>query len=175
MPEPFPEALEALILEARGDLIAYLTALSGDRDLADDLFQDACLEAWRAHGRFRAGADFRAWFRGIGRKLLLRRRRRGWLRRSLPFSDELMGAIEGSWSRHQLRQEEDLRREALGACLGELPAERRELLRRRYDDHQSLRQLAADSNRSEDAMKMLFMRLRRLLETCIETKMEHGG
>lgn len=172
MPAPYPDELKTSILEARADLIAYLTALSGDRDLADDLFQDACLEASRAYGRFAAGADFRAWFRGIGRNLLRRSRRRTASSAALPMSDELMGRIEDSWARRQGRAPRDGRQRALEGCLEQLPADRRELLSRRYNDHHSLRDLAAVARRSEDAMKMIFMRLRRRLEDCINEKLE---
>jgi RNA polymerase sigma factor (sigma-70 family) len=52
-------------------LRAFARSLSGAADRADDLVQDAMLNAWRARERFRAGTNFKAWMFVILRNLFL--------------------------------------------------------------------------------------------------------
>ena len=52
-------------------LRAFARSLSGAADRADDLVQDAMLNAWRARERFRSGTNFKAWMFVILRNLFL--------------------------------------------------------------------------------------------------------
>lgn len=52
-------------------LRAFARSLSGATDRADDLVQDAMLNAWRARDRFQAGTNFKAWMFVILRNLFL--------------------------------------------------------------------------------------------------------
>ena len=62
--------------------------MTGDRDAADDLTQEACLRAYRAFDRFEDGTNYKAWLLRIMTNLcldLLRRRARSAL---VPFSED---------------------------------------------------------------------------------------
>lgn len=62
--------------------------MTGDRDAADDLTQEACLRAYRAFDRFEEGTNYKAWLLRIMTNLcvdLLRRRARAAL---VPFGDD---------------------------------------------------------------------------------------
>ncbi len=71
-----------------------------DRGAAEDAVQEAALKAWRALGRFRAGAELRPWFLAIvANECRSARRGRWW--RVLRFGDagQLGGAV---LARHHL-------------------------------------------------------------------------
>ena len=57
-------------------LRAFARSLSGSRDLADDLVQEALLKAWNARLRFQAGTNMRAWTFIILRNVFLSQMRR---------------------------------------------------------------------------------------------------
>lgn len=57
-------------------LRAYGRSLSGNRDVADDLVQEALLRAWSARARFEAGTNIRAWTFIILRNVFLSQMRR---------------------------------------------------------------------------------------------------
>ena len=55
--EDFRKQMVALIPSLR----AFARGLCGNRELADDLAQEAMMRAWAAHGSFTPGTNFRAW------------------------------------------------------------------------------------------------------------------
>ena len=57
-------------------------------------------------------------------------------------------------------------------CLMRLPERNRQLIHLRYGQKQSIRQLAEDMGKKESAMKMMLMRIRQMLHSCIESKLE---
>jgi RNA polymerase sigma-70 factor, ECF subfamily len=83
--EAFREGLLALIPFLR----AFSRSLCGDRDLADDLAQEALAKAWQSRHTFRAGSNLKAWLFTILRNQFYSDRRRAW--RQAPWDD---GAAE---------------------------------------------------------------------------------
>ena len=158
----------------RGSLIGFLVMLTGDRNLADDLFQETCLEAWRTRDRFRDDGDLSSWLRGLARHVVLRHRRKAGRSRSRSFSPEVMERLEETWTRLDARRELDPRREALIRCLDEMSPEGRHRLARRYDDGQSISVLAEETGRSIGAVKMILSRLRTKLQDCVERRLRVG-
>lgn len=59
-------AFARLVERHQQPLRAFLRRTCGDWALADDLAQDAFLEAWSKIGRLESGASVRAWLCGIG-------------------------------------------------------------------------------------------------------------
>ena len=78
----FVDELEKLIPELR----AFARGLCRDRELADDLVQDACLKAWQALDSFDPKAPLRPWLFRILRNEFYQYSRRSW--RSTPLDRE---------------------------------------------------------------------------------------
>ncbi len=74
------DAFEAAVRPHYAPLVRRLTVVLGDERDAEDIAQDAYLQAFRAWDRF-DGVDVRAWLYTIGLRLAFneRRRRRRWL------------------------------------------------------------------------------------------------
>ncbi|MEL6859720.1 MAG: sigma-70 family RNA polymerase sigma factor [Pseudomonadota bacterium] len=69
----FAKELEKLLPHAR----AYARMLSGDRELADDIVQNACLKAWNARKSYDpAKGSFKAWMFSITRNEFLQHLRK---------------------------------------------------------------------------------------------------
>src|SRR5260370_32543929 len=103
-------------------LRAFSRSLCGDRELADDLAQEALAKAWQSRDTFRAGSNLKAWLFTILRNQFYSDRRRAW--RQAPWDDsaaERMPVARGEeiWAVHLS--------DTAPACLG-LPAEQREAL-----------------------------------------------
>lgn len=108
------------------DLIPFLRAFSrslcGDRELADDLAQEALAKAWQSRDTFRAGSNLKAWLFTILRNQFYSDRRRAW--RQAPWDEgaaervpaprgEQMWAVQLSDTARALRQLPNEQREAL--------------------------------------------------------------
>jgi RNA polymerase sigma-70 factor (ECF subfamily) len=163
--------ISGLLLAETRVLVGWLVLLTGSREVADELFQDVCLEAWRVRARFRPDADFGAWVRGIARNVVMREWRRRGRRRAQPWSPEVMNAMAVTWDRTQEQETADERAGALTACLDQLDPGHRSLLRTIYFDGVSHASVAADAGRTPEAMKMLVYRLRNKLRECIRRRL----
>lgn len=116
--ENFRTELEALIPQLR----AFARSLCGQKDLADDLAQEALLKAWAARDKFEAGTNLRAWLFIILRNVFLSQMRRARFR--------------GDWNQDSAertlaapaRQEQQLQMSDLQRALMQLPEAQREAL-----------------------------------------------
>src|ERR1044071_7165708 len=82
------------------DLIPFLRAFSrslcGDRELADDLAQEALAKAWQSRDTFIPGTNLKAWLFTILRNQFYSDRRRAW--RQAPWDQEAAERIPGGGS-----------------------------------------------------------------------------
>jgi RNA polymerase sigma-70 factor, ECF subfamily len=62
MTTPLPDAqFRADLADAIQPLRVFARGLCGNRDLADDMAQEALVKAWAARASYQAGSNFRAW------------------------------------------------------------------------------------------------------------------
>ncbi len=66
-------------------LRAFSRSLCGNRELADDLAQDALAKAWQARSSFRPGSNLKGWLFTILRNEFYSNRRRAW--RQVPWDE----------------------------------------------------------------------------------------
>jgi RNA polymerase sigma-70 factor (ECF subfamily) len=116
--DTFRRDLIALIPHLR----AFARSLCGQRELAEDLAQNALAKAWRSQGRFQAGTNLKAWLFTILRNEFFTYKRRSWRQ---THWDEIKGeriatpadpqhwALELSDAARGLRELPDGQREAL--------------------------------------------------------------
>lgn len=150
-------------------LRGYILACIGNYANTSDVLQRTNLTLWKKAGEFQRGAKFLPWAYAIARfeiMSFLRDHKRD----RLVFSEEVASLML------ELEDEEESdandRQLALRKCLEKLPCQSRELLSRRYDEGNSIKQIACTTNRSEVAIKSSFLRIRRVLEKCIESTLK---
>ena len=150
-------------------LFGYLVTLLGSVHDAHDVLQETNLVLWRKMDEFETGSDFGAWARKCAyfqALAFLRDRKRD---RHL-FDDDLLAQFSDEET--YAGNEADERILAMRDCLSRLPDRQRQLINLRYSKNRSVKQLAKDADKKESAMKMMLMRIRQALHTCIEFKLK---
>ncbi|MFP5204871.1 MAG: RNA polymerase sigma factor [Acidobacteriota bacterium] len=141
--------LDELIVRYQHRLLRYLMYLTGQRDLAEDLFQEVWMRVLVRGQQYNGNARFETWLFTIARNLVIDQRRK----RTLSSLDELVeGAGEDdramSWELaddsptpfDQFSRLED--REVIAAALLELDTLHREVLVLRFQEELSLEEIA---------------------------------
>jgi RNA polymerase sigma-70 factor, ECF subfamily len=156
-------------LEFRRDLLelipflrAFSRSLCGDRELADDLAQEALAKAWQSRDTFRAGSNLKAWLFTILRNQFYSDRRRAW--RQAPWDDSAAERVpiargEQTWA----VQLSDTARALRG-----LPAEQREALILVGAGGFSYEDAAKISNCAVGTVKSRVARARKALSAALE-------
>jgi RNA polymerase sigma-70 factor (ECF subfamily) len=158
------EAFERLFLPVQTVLRGYFYAATRDWTATDDLYQEVATALWRKFGEFDASRSFRSWALGMARLQVLKRRQT--LARSrLVFSDDLMDALATVAADET--DVEDWRLPHLAACMKKIPTVDQELLAMRFEQDQSLVEISGKVRKSEAAVGMAMMRIRRWLRDCM--------
>ncbi|MEP7348875.1 MAG: sigma-70 family RNA polymerase sigma factor [Sphingorhabdus sp.] len=117
-PDEFRAQLLAVIPALRG----FARGLCGNRELADDMAQDAMMRAWAAQKSFTPGTNFRAWIFMILRNQFYTTIRRN--SRMVSWDPEVAERVLVE----QAGQQDGLNLEDVAAALQKLPFEQREVL-----------------------------------------------
>jgi RNA polymerase sigma-70 factor (ECF subfamily) len=117
-----PNSIEDEVLACLPHLRAFARSLTGSRDLADDLAQEAVLRALTAADRFTLGTNFKAWIFAILRNLYFSE-----LRRNRPILQPIEAA-EGAAAPTMPAQQAGLEFNDFKRAFNTLPAEQREAL-----------------------------------------------
>ena len=162
------ELLVKTLLDARPRLIAATLAVLRDVHQAEDVFQEVMIKALRMRESFADEAGLLAWTR-----VSMRNQGIDFVRRAGRLDTILSElALEAVADRlDKLDDAENQKVAALRACLDQLPQESKRLLRLRYDEGRSGRELAALLRRSEDAVYQALSRLHAALRKCAEERM----
>jgi len=145
-------------------LRAFVRRLVPTRADADDILQEISVVLWEKFDGFRADGDFRAWAFGIARfEVLAWRRDKG--RDRLVLDEEVVARIAEESAADEPRLARQ--REALEACMREVPDAQRTLLLQAYHEGARIQDVARDSGRSVAGFYQWLHRMRRLLLDCI--------
>ena len=149
-------------------MYAFILALIGDPMCAEDVLQETNLAATQRLGEAAGIADFTAWLFGVARHQVQTHRRHQ-ARERLRFGNELLELLADEVS--AATTELPMRQLALRGCLGDLPAEQRELILRRYAPGASVQRLAAELKRTVGVVSQTLYRIRLALLQCIQGKL----
>ena len=152
------------LLELIPFLRAFSRSLCGDRELADDLAQEALAKAWQSRETFRAGSNLKAWLFTILRNQFYSDRRRAW--RQAPWDESAAERVptakgEQTWA----VQLSDTAR-----ALRALPAEQREALILVGAGGFSYEDAASISNCAVGTVKSRVARARKALISALDGK-----
>jgi RNA polymerase sigma-70 factor (ECF subfamily) len=171
--------LAAQIEAERPRLVGLCARLSGDWAAAEDLAQEALLEAWRHADELHDLSGARPWLSAFARHICLRwRRSQGGERRLQPWpaGDEAGAAVsdggEGAAALEQGLERAELAL-LLERALSHLPGDTRALLVGHYLEEQRLVALAARMGVSSDALAVRLHRARRELRRVFATELAH--
>ncbi|HTV05436.1 MAG TPA: RNA polymerase sigma factor [Acidobacteriaceae bacterium] len=141
------EVLDWLIVQYQHRLMRYLLFLTGDREMADDLFQETWMRVLQRGSQYNGAARFDTWLFTVARNLLIDMRRK----RTMLSLEELCTA-DGEEYTYEIpsgepnpfdryRSQEEARKVA--AALLTLDPLHREVLMLRFNEELSLEEIAA--------------------------------
>jgi len=167
------ESYGPIVTESQGRLRAFIAAYCPDRNQVDEVAQRAFIWAYEHLDEYEPGTRFYSWLKAIARNMLLseleaQRREAGNQRRYLAHLQAT--ACHEALAREASHQRADLV-QALQACLEELRAEPRRLIRRRYEKPEPIAAIARDLKRSEAGLKVTLFRIRQALRKCVEGRL----
>jgi RNA polymerase sigma-70 factor (ECF subfamily) len=163
------ERIVTELLTCQPRLRIYISALSGDRCVVDDLLQETNLQIWRTWKEFDLESNFFAWAARIAFwkvKEFHKRQSRSRLRFDDAFLQEVSDRVLSRFRNSSV----DEREAYLHACLERLPREHRKLLEQRYEEELTVNEIAKRLGKSAMTLAARLYRIRLSLIHCIELK-----
>jgi RNA polymerase sigma factor (sigma-70 family) len=159
------DAFGRLVARYQSPVCALAYSACGNISQSEDLAQETFITAWRKLGDLKEPEKFKYWLFGIARNLInntARKQTRNPLASASPLDEELTGpAPVPNPAGHAISKEED---EILWRSLENIPESYREPLVLYYREHQSIEQVAATLELSEEAARQRLSRGRKLLQ-----------
>ena len=158
------------ITACQSRLYAYILTLTGDREQARDVLQECNLVMWSKADEFEDGTNFIAWAFTIARFQVMAARQKT-ARDRLVFDDEILQGMADIFDDDTAFIE---RQAALGQCIEQIAPNHRNLLKIRYTDGLSVKEIALQLDKTANAVAKVLHRTRIALMDCIEKKMSEG-
>jgi len=155
-------------LEAEPSVSAYVFASVSSFHDAEDVIQRIAQELARRFDEYDSTRPFIGWALWITKSRVIDfYRTQG--RSQLVFSDALLRRLADTIAEQS--NERSQRREALEACLDELPAKSRKLLDLRYVEELTAAQVAQETGSTSGTVRVLLSRVRTALARCIQRRL----
>jgi RNA polymerase sigma-70 factor (ECF subfamily) len=171
--------LVALLARHQRQLLRYIHTLVPQVQDAEDILQETCGVICEKFDTFQVGigglsedAAFIAWACEIA-WWRVRAARTAFARSKVRFSDDVLSLV--AETAMALREESDLRTEALEHCLKKLPSRDRELIEARYQLGASVEDAAQQNGRTLEAAYKALARIRRVLHECVNRRTAEVG
>ncbi len=166
------ELFEILVRENTRGLMTFLRASGCDATLADDVWQETMLVAWRRLDDFDRSKPFAPWLRGIAARVLLAHRRKysGYQlheQESLEYLSERMQAVQCL-----IGDTLDEKLDALRDCVARLPQSDRESIELRYRDELLPQAISQRLGIGLETIKKRLQRAKQRLQTCLQSKLQ---
>ncbi len=169
---------------ANGDFIKLLTAnqrriqafiltLVPNVNDADDLYQETASELWNKFDTFISGSDFVAWSVTIAKYKILtfyRKKKNSKMR----FDSEVCEQLAALVSERSATLDDRI--DALRGCVRKLPGNESEMLKLRYDEELTFRQISSRVGKTPPAIHRIISNIHSKLAICLRRtfRMEHG-
>jgi RNA polymerase sigma factor (sigma-70 family) len=169
------DVYEVLVREHEKMLHAYLMGLVGDATLAEDIAQEAFVQAYRKLSTLRNKEAFGAWLRTIARNIALAAlKRRG---REIPTDPEVLRGMEEvftSLDNRSLGGKWEERVTLVRNCFEDLPETLRSVCTLHYFEDQLAKDIAGVLRISLAAVLKRLERARQAIRQCVEKKLGLG-
>lgn len=169
------QIFEILMRENADMLRAYLRASVQDTNVADDLFQETMLVAWRRLADFDQQRSLGPWLRGIASKLILAHYRKRSAREQ-PMDQPALDWLESRFTQLQKQPGDSFTEKltALRECVDSLPDNYREPIRMKYQQDLSLAEIGQNLSLAVEALKKRLTRGKQKLTVCLNRKLTAG-
>ena len=157
---------------AQDRLYAFLLKRTANHDQAREILQETNLVLCKKAGEFQEGTNFIAWaFRVAHFQIMAYRKRMS--REKLVFDDDLLAEVEAvdNAARDEVREDRLL---ALRSCIGKLAKGHQQLLERRYFHSEAVQDIAAEIDKSVNAVSKILHRTRHSLLKCVTQRLREA-
>ncbi len=152
------------LLSHQDRLYGYIFALVPNITAVDDLVQETILVMWEKFDTFEPGTNYFAWAKKIAYYKVI-----NYLERShhsdIHFSKEVLESIE---KQTDVFEKSDIRVDALENCLKKLKGPDKELIKLKYVEGLTIKEVAVKTTRSIHGMYKIMARIHNMLENCIK-------
>jgi len=165
-----------IVEQHQAHVYRYVRYLGASRTVAEDIVQDAFLDAYRRPGPLESADEggATAWLRAIARNKFLKHCRSA-RRTPVPLSDHALDQRESAWKEHFLRDGDGFDYiEALRACVDRLPDKQRRAVDMQYAEDRGRSAMAEALKMTADGIKSLMRRIRSALAECVERALARG-
>jgi RNA polymerase sigma-70 factor, ECF subfamily len=163
------ETIERTLLSHRVQLLGYLRSIVRDRTLAEDILQDVAVLAIRKAAEIDDVEHLDRWLRQTARyRASYELRKRDHRPRLL--GEEVLDLLDRSWEQFDRSASSDMLA-AVPGCLEKLSPYARQLVRHRFEDNLTGRQIADRIGRNLNAVYVAMARIYRRLDECIRRAM----
>lgn len=163
-----PKDITACLLRERLSLVAFLTSVTRNFHLAEDVFQDVCVKAIGHESGFETVGHLVNWARltGRNRAIDLLRARDG---KYEGLSEELLDSLATVWPDEALETQRQ-KQAALERCMERLTRNNREIIRLRYFEGRSSGDIARLLGRKLETVYQSLARIHKALAECVSSQ-----
>ena len=166
MSQPNPEFVRA-VTECQSKIYAYALMMLTDPEAAADVVQETNLVMWEKADEFESIDNFPAYAIGVA-KNKIRNLRRKMARENVIFDDDVIEKLAAEADSFESFQDERLT--ALNDCIDKLPNHHRDLIRQRYLQPCSVKQLAQAIGKPANTVAVMLFRIREALVACVHQR-----
>jgi RNA polymerase sigma-70 factor (ECF subfamily) len=163
-PDPHENFLR-LFTHHEPELRAFVRACLPRSEDVDEVMQEVSLAAWRKFASLTETAQFPRWACVVARYEILKFRR-AHARNRLVLDEDIIEKLAEEGGEEMSVRHQQLN--ALDDCIAKLPRERREVALAAYVPETSIKELAAQTGRTEGSLYQLLARIRQELLRCVE-------
>ena len=164
------ERYAEIVREFQGRIRAFIAAYCPDRNQVDEVAQSTFVWAYGHLDQYRSGTRFYAWLKAIARKKLLAELEVQ--KREAENRQKYLDYLQAVHSNNRLSSEPDNPKEDLAAalrkCIEKIPSSSRSLVKRRYEEQESISVISKALNKTENVVKVMLFRVRQMLKKCVE-------
>ena len=159
------EELVQALIEERVNIQAYIRSTVPDYHIAEDVFQEISLLAFRESKKINDRTHLMAWLRRAARHRAINAAKKA-NRQTLPLDEQTVSALDLAWGAYD-REDISDRSQALERCMGRLSPSARRMIYLRYTEGLTGDSLAKHLNRPTPSTYVSLSRIHRALEKCI--------
>lgn len=161
-----PEYAEFLsLLQAnKKKIFGYILAVLPNYSTAEDIMQDTIIRLWSKFSSFTPGTNFGAWGISVARYVIMEFRRKD-KNVHICFDSQAMDNLSVPF---ETFEDIDGRVEALRHCLKKLPDNQMRMIRMRYSDRMTIKDIALKMSRPIHGMYKFITKIQYALQECIE-------
>ena len=162
------EQFLCLLMASYKRIFSFILTLAPKLSDAEDIMQKSVMIMFRKFNEFKPNSNFGAWGTSIARYEILKFREKQGKNRVLFDSS----AFDNILKRTEARVEKiDERLQALESCLNKLNDRDKELIKMRYEDGLTIKEVAQKAKRPIPGMYKAMARIHNLLQACVKHTM----